>query len=61
MTPIAAILFICGVIALIVGAGRAVLAIRAGTFERPTVPAALWLTVSLYGLVLASVGVVIAR
>lgn len=61
MLPIAAILFMSGVIALIVGASRAALAIRAGTFERPSLPAAAWLALSLYGLVLASVGIIVGR
>ncbi|MGP1674293.1 MAG: hypothetical protein ACTS8Z_03640 [Candidatus Limnocylindrales bacterium] len=61
MSPIAAVLFMTGVIALLGGAGRLVVAYHAGSLQRPTLPAAAWLGLSLYGLILASVGIVIGR
>ena len=87
MTPIAILLFMCGVIVVIVGAGRAFFAARslaASWFDGPdghasatadqdaarkatrrairrSLPAAVWLGVSLYGLVLASVGMMLGR
>ena len=57
----AIILFMTGTIALIVGATRVVSAIRSGSFERPSLPVAAWTAISLYGLVLATVGIAIGR
>jgi hypothetical protein len=37
------------------------MAYRSGALQRPTLPAAAWLAMSLYGLILASVGIVIGR
>ena len=76
MSPIAAVIFMSGVIALLVGSIRAGRAIR--TFvtvradDRPArsqpepgvrdaLPSAAWLAVSLYGLVLASAGMLLTR
>lgn len=61
MAPIAVLLFMSGIISLLVGATRTYLALRAGSLSRPTLPAGAWVAMSLYGLVLASVGIVIAR
>ena len=85
MTPIAIVLFMCGTICLIVGAGRVFYAARAalsgaptahdtpdprrlanpgsalGTAIRRTLPTVSWLIVAVYGLVLASVGIVVGR
>ena len=87
MTPIAIVLFACGVISLIVGVARLYPAARAATHLEPadpsgpharidsripswqdprslmrrSLPAASWLVVALYGLVLASVGIVLGR
>ncbi|HET7168452.1 MAG TPA: hypothetical protein VFI69_04560 [Candidatus Limnocylindrales bacterium] len=61
MTPIAVVLFMTGIVSLIVGAVRAVSALRAGTLSRPSLPAGAWLAMSLYGLILASAGIVIGR
>ncbi|MGZ9160575.1 MAG: hypothetical protein ACXW4T_05360 [Candidatus Limnocylindrales bacterium] len=61
MTPIAVLLFMSGIISLLVGAGRAYTAFRSGNMSRPSLPAGAWVAMSLYGLVLASVGIVIAR
>ncbi len=61
MSPIAVVLFMTGVVALLGGAGRLVMAYRSGALQRPTLPAAAWLAMSLYGLILASVGIVIGR
>ncbi len=61
MAPIAVLLFMSGMISLLVGAGRAYTAFRSGSMSRPSLPAGAWVAMSLYGLVLASVGIVIAR
>ena len=61
MTPIAVVLFMTGIVSLIVGAVRAVSALRTGTLSRPSLPAGAWLAMSLYGLILASAGIVIGR
>ncbi len=87
MTPMAIILFFCGVIALIVGVARLYPAARAATRLEPadstglqarpgrriprwqdprslvrrSLPAVSWLFVAVYGLVLASVGIVLGR
>jgi hypothetical protein len=55
MTPVIAILFMCGVMLAIVGAARGIASAR----RMPHT--ALWLAVSLYGLVLASAGVLLAN
>jgi hypothetical protein len=54
-------MFMTGIIALIVGASRTLAALRAGTFERPSLPVVGWAAMSLYGVILASVGIVITR
>ncbi len=61
MSPVAVVLFMTGIISLIVGAVRAMSAIRAGTLSRPSLPAGAWLAMSLYGLILASAGIIIGR
>jgi hypothetical protein len=61
VTPVAAVLFMSGIIALIVGASRTLTALRAGTFERPSLPVVGWAAMSLYGVILASVGIIITR
>ena len=87
MTPIAIVLFACGVISLIVGVARLYPAARAaarvepadlgGSRARPdpripswqdprslvrrSLPAVSWLGVAVYGLVLASVGIILGR
>lgn len=61
MTPIAVLLFMSGIISLMVGATRTYLALRTGSLSRPTLPAGAWVAMSLYGVVLASVGIVVAR
>ena len=87
MTPIAIILFACGVISLIVGVARLYPAARAAarleqadpigpqvrpepripswknprSLVRRSLPAVSWLGVAVYGLVLASVGIVLGR
>jgi hypothetical protein len=87
MTPIAIVLFACGVISLIVGVARLYPAARAATrlehadstgshtrldpripswqdprsLVRRSLPAVSWLVVAVYGLVLASVGIVLGR
>ena len=74
MSPITAVIFMSGVFALLVGSIRAGRAIR--TFVtvradhrraapepsvREALPSAAWLAVSLYGLVLASAGMLLTR
>jgi hypothetical protein len=76
MEPIVAILFMSGIILTIVGAGRAVAIVRVargvvadergGTqpiplLERSDIATLLWLAVSLYGLLLASAGIIAGR
>jgi hypothetical protein len=75
MEPAVAVLFMSGIILTIVGSGRAV-AIRAGRGvvasddggtqpiplqDRPDVARLMWLAVALYGLFLASAGVIFGR
>lgn len=75
MEPAVAVLFMSGIILTIVGSGRAV-AIRVGSGvvasdkggtqpipfqERPDVVRLIWLAVALYGLFLASAGVIFGR
>jgi hypothetical protein len=73
--PAVAVLFMSGIILAIVGSGRAVaIRIRRGViaddrggttpipiWSRPDVARVLWLAVGLYGLFLASAGVVYGR
>ncbi len=76
MDPIVAILFMSGIILTITGAGRATATLRVGRGvvaddrggtqpvplrERSDVTALLWLAVSLYGLFLASAGILAGR
>ena len=75
MEPAIAVLFMSGVILTIVGSGRAVVSRvgrgiiasdEAGTRpipiqERPDVVRLIWLAVALYGLFLASAGVIFGR
>ena len=75
MTPVAVVLFMSGVISLIVGAARGLAAVRAGmapqvdaddtpradSAVRRALPSVVWLCIAVYGLVLASVGIAIAR
>ena len=75
MEPAVAVLFMSGVILTIVGSGRAVVSRvgrgviasdDAGTRpipiqERPDVLRLIWLAVALYGLFLASAGVIFGR
>jgi hypothetical protein len=73
--PVVAVLFMSGIILAIVGSGRAI-AIRMGRGviaddrggttpvpfrERPDVARLLWLAVGLYGLFLASAGIIYGR
>jgi hypothetical protein len=73
--PLVAVLFMSGIILTIVGSGRAV-AIRMGRGviaddrggtapiplrDRPDVARLLWLAVGLYGLFLASAGIIYGR
>ena len=75
MEPAVAVLFMSGIILAIVGSGRAI-AIRVGRGViaddrggtapiplkiRPVVARLLWLAVGLYGLFLASAGVIFGR
>lgn len=75
MEPVVAVLFMSGIILTIVGSGRAI-SIRMGRgviaddrggttpiplWERPDVARLLWLAVGLYGLFLASAGVIYGR
>jgi hypothetical protein len=75
MEPAVAVLFMSGIILTIVGSGRAV-AIRVGRGvvasdeggtqplpiqARPDVARLVWLAVSLYGLFLASAGIILGR
>jgi hypothetical protein len=73
--PAVAVLFMSGIILAIVGSGRAVaIRIRRGViahdrggttpipiWSRPDVARVLWLAVGLYGLFLASAGVIYGR
>ena len=74
MSPIAAVIFMSGVIALLVGSIRAGRAIRSlvtvRADDRPSppessvrdaLPGAAWLAVSVYGLVLASAAMLLSR
>lgn len=68
MSVLAAVLFLSGMIVLLVGAGRAALALRSllrahGSWPdlRTALPPAAWLGLSVYGLVLASAGMLLAR
>ncbi len=75
MDPAVAVLFMSGVILTIVGSGRAfalrgrlgvVATDKGGTqpiplYERPDVATMLWLATALYGLFLASAGVILGR
>ena len=76
MEPIVAVLFMSGIILTIVGSGRAVAAIRIGRGvvaderggtqpiplrDRSDVATLLWLAVAVYGLVLASAGILLGR
>ena len=69
MPVLAAVLFLSGMTVLLVGGARAAFAIHAlwrahgGTLPslRHAVPPAAWLSLSVYGLVLASVGMLITR
>ena len=75
MEPVVAVLFMSGIVLAIVGSGRAI-AIRMGRGviaddrggttpvplrERPDVARLLWLAVGLYGLFLASAGIINGR
>jgi hypothetical protein len=75
MEPAVAVLFMSGIILTIVGSGRAV-ATRVGRGvvasdeggtqplpiqERPDVARLIWLSVALYGLFLASAGIILGR
>ena len=68
MPLLAVVLFMSGMVALLVGASRAAFALRTilranGGLPslRHALPSAGWLMISAYGLVLASVGMLIAR
>ena len=75
MSPVIAIAFLCGMIALLTGAARGIAAVRAAVTTRvqaegaadPEVvvrhwlPSIAWGTVALYGLVLASAGMLLTR
>lgn len=64
MPPLAIVLFMTGMVALLVGAARATIAIRTALLapeHRRAVPAVAWSVVSVYGLVLASIGMLITR
>jgi hypothetical protein len=71
MEPAVAVLFMSGVILTIVGSGRAVVSrvgrgVESGTRpipiqERPDVVRLVWLAVAMYGLFLASAGVIFGR
>jgi len=68
MSLLATVLFLSGMVALLVGATRAAYALRAimqahGDLPslRDALPSAGWLMISVYGLVLASVGMLITR
>jgi hypothetical protein len=75
MEPAVAVLFMSGIILTIVGSGRALsIRVRSGVIasdeggtqpipmlERPDVARLLWLATALYGLLLASAGVVFGR
>ena len=68
MSLLAAVLFLSGMVALLVGATRAAFALRAivrahGGLPslRDALPSAGWLIISVYGLVLASAGMLITR
>jgi hypothetical protein len=76
MEPIVAVLFMSGIILTIVGSGRAINLIRvhgrvlldepAGSqplplHERPDVATLAWLAVAVYGLFLASAGILAGR
>jgi hypothetical protein len=75
MEPAVAVLFMCGIILTIVGSGRAV-ATRVGRGviaddaggtqpiplrERSDLARLLWLAIAVYGLFLASAGVILGR
>jgi hypothetical protein len=69
MPILAAVLFLSGMTVLLVGAARAAFAIHAlwrqhgGSLPslRHALPPAAWLSLSVYGLVLASAGMLLAR
>ena len=76
MDPIVAILFMSGIILTITGAGRATANLRVGRgvvaddrggtqpiplHERADIKALLWLAVALYGLFLATSGILAGR
>jgi len=74
MEPVVVVLVMCGIILTIVGAGRAVFAMREALVVRaearppqpagrwsPRVVSAVWAVISAYGLILASVGIVLSR
>ncbi len=68
MSVLAAVLFLSGMIVLLVGVGRAAIALRSllrthGSLPdlRAALPPAAWLGLSVYGLVLASVGMLLTR
>ena len=68
MSLLAVVLFLSGMVALLVGASRAAFALRAivrahGGLPslRHALPPAGWLMISVYGLVLASVGMLLSR
>jgi hypothetical protein len=68
MSLLAVVLFLSGMVALLVGASRAAFALRAilrahGGLPslRQALPSAAWLMISVYGLVLASAGMLLSR
>jgi hypothetical protein len=76
MEPIVAVLFMSGIVLTIVGSGRAISLIRVhGRLlleeptgwqplplrERPDVATLVWLAVAVYGLLLASAGIIAGR
>ena len=75
MSPVIALAFLCGMIALLTGAARGITALRAAVTTRVPVegtgdpevvvrhwlPSLAWGSVALYGLVLASAGMLLAR
>jgi hypothetical protein len=76
VSPVIALAFMCGVIALLTGAARGIAAVRTAAATpvpvvddavvpapvvRHWLPSAGWGAVALYGLVLASAGMLLAR
>jgi hypothetical protein len=68
MSLLAALVFLSGTVVLLVGAARVAFALRALLAERgplppfrQVLPTAGWLSLALYGLLMASAGMLLAR